>query len=302
MAVNLIWQAPGRHYWEYHWLRFLLGDVDLVEHQDTTGDGFTHHGRYKLILPDAIVIDTGRFSLSNDRRKYNELLEQRLAYFHEFTRQGCRVGLIHISDETGNDLPVEAYASFRFVLRNYLYPQFDALRHVRTIPLGYSGDGSAPAAGARNVSWSFMGTVWPGGPRTRMLQAMLEIPGGFIHTTPHFAQGMVPAPAYRSMLRRSLLCPAPRGDRTWDSFRLYEGLEAGCLPLVERADGYYRRLLGEHGLIEVGDWAEAARIARDLLADRTTLEARRNACSDWWQSYKGRLVREIGELVRVHLT
>jgi hypothetical protein len=302
MPFNLIWQIPARHYWEHRWLRFLLSGLDIVEHDDTTGDGFNHVGRYGLVLPDAIVVDTGRYALDPGADRHRQLLDRRLAYFDSFRRKDYKVGLIHISDEIGEDLPIQAYDNFALVLRNYAYPQFDALAQVRILPLGCSiMSGTIPDQGQRNIAWAFMGTVWPGGPRARMLQALLDVPGGFIHTTPQFGLGTLSPPVYGGILRRTLFCPAPRGDRTWDSFRLYEGLEMGCVPMVERAEGYFRRLLGEHPMIEIDDWSEAARLARALLEDRPTLDARRQACGDWWQATKARLAREVAALVRERL-
>ncbi|MBM3571857.1 MAG: hypothetical protein FJX52_05770 [Alphaproteobacteria bacterium] len=135
-----------------------------------------------------------------------------------------------------------------------------------------------------------------------MLQAMQDVEGGFVHMTPHFARNIIPPARYRDTLSRTWLCPAPRGDRTWDTFRLYEGLEMGCLPIVERADGYYRRLLGDHALIEAKDWPDAARIARELLADRPKLEMRRRACEEWWHNFKINLAGDIAAFIRGRLT
>ena len=146
-----------------------------------------------------------------------------------------------------------------------------------------------------------MGTIWPRGPRARMLKALLDLPGGYIHTTPHFGQAMLSAGAYGSILKRTLFCPAPPGDRTWDSFRLYEGLEMGCLPIVEHGQGYYRRLLGEHPMIEVADWDEAVPVVRELLANPTRAEERRQACAAWWQATKTRLARDVAALIRSRL-
>jgi hypothetical protein len=302
MPFNLIWQIPARHYWETRWLRFLLSGLDIVEHDDTTGDGFNHVGRYGLVLPDSIVVDTGRFSLAPKTGIHRRMMAQRLAYYEAFARPGNKVALIHIGDETGQDLPIRAYAHFAAAVRNYAYPQFDALDHVMTVPLGFgSMSGRDTASEPRNIAWAFMGTIWPRGPRARMLKALLDVPGGYIHTTPRFGQAMLSAGAYGGILRRTLFCPAPPGDRTWDSFRLYEGLEMGCLPIVEHGQGYYRRLLGEHPMIEVADWNEAVPVIRNLLANPAQAEERRQACEIWWQEWKARLVRDVAALMQGRL-
>ena len=147
MPFNLIWQIPARHYWEHRWLRFLLSELDIVEHDDTTGDGFNHVGRYGLTLPNAIVVDTGRFSQAPGTGAHQRMMAGRLAYYEAFRRQGHKIALVHLGDEMGQDLPIQAYANFAAVLRNYAYPQFDALAHVMTVPLGFasmSGDSAQP--------------------------------------------------------------------------------------------------------------------------------------------------------------
>jgi hypothetical protein len=86
-----------------------------------------------------------------------------------------------------------------------------------------------------------------------------------------------------------------------DSFRLYEALECGCLPVVERP-AYFAALLGDDlagSLVAATagwDAADAARLAA-LLADGAALEARRARCAAAWAAKKAALGRDV----RAHL-
>jgi hypothetical protein len=79
--------------------------------------------------------------------------------------------------------------------------------------------------------------------------------------------------AYASILENSVFAAAPGGWATApETFRLYEGLEAGAIPVVPDADlRYYRSLYGEVPFVP------------DSTDLRTVdLDSTQRACRSWW--------------------
>jgi len=97
----------------------------------------------------------------------------------------------------------------------------------------------------------------------------------------------------------SIFVPCPAGWQNLESFRTWEALEAGCIPIVERRPqfDYYAALCEDYPFPSVTDWAEAAPV---LEMSDTDLEALRQRCADWWQERKAALRARIGAaLLRV---
>ena len=97
-----------------------------------------------------------------------------------------------------------------------------------------------------------------------------------------------------------VLCPA--GPESPDSFRLYEALEAGAIPIADGATqhgpvpGYWQYVFG--GAVPfpvVGDWAELPAVLADL-SPRWAWHAAR--CSAWWIDFKRRMAYRMDDDVR----
>lgn len=123
---------------------------------------------------------------------------------------------------------------------------------------------------------------------------------GRIHRTPGFTQGMDPA-EYRDCMSAAKIAPAPSGAVSIDSFRVWEALEAGALPVadsVSPTDGltdYWQRLFGEVPFPTVQDWSQVSWAA--LLNEWPANAAK---VATWYAGYKrtlaGWLVEDLTAL------
>lgn len=181
------------------------------------------------------------------------------------------------------------------------HPHRDAdADHV--LPVGYPPDTPELAdryvTADRPLDWAFMGQVTHRR-REQAAQAMRGLDGGQLLETDGFTAG-VPREAYLADLAAAKLAPCPGGPQTPDTFRLWEALEAGCVPLVDTEAGeremvgYWRRMLGATPWPEVGDWVELGRLVRRELADWPANAVR---CSAWWQAYKRDLAYQLDDAV-----
>lgn len=156
--------------------------------------------------------------------------------------------LLHLSDEAGT--VDDFYEPWPFIMRQYWSPQLRERwgdQKLAFMPLGFATghnrhDDDSVISSERALNWTFVG--FPGHPTRRaMLNAMQNhVPGGVVHETSNVAVGfqwspdLLPAPEIARFMRNSKFCPAPMGFVAPDSFRLWEALEASCIPLLDAVD------------------------------------------------------------------
>jgi hypothetical protein len=118
------------------------------------------------------------------------------------------------------------------------------------------------------------------------------------HIEPHVALDTRTRPSIESeclsketfdrLLSESAFAPCPMGNATLETWRLYEAMEAGAIPLIERrlSMDYYRELLGEHPIPTFRSWDTTARVCRGLLADPAGLDSLQATIMTWWHAKK----------------
>jgi GR25 family glycosyltransferase involved in LPS biosynthesis len=155
-------------------------------------------------------------------------------YLQTLQANNIHVKVLHVSDEFGTD-NIEFYQqpNCKAVIRNYPRQDTPDLPHIVTIPLGYhhkaSLEQSAKSFDDRKLVWSFHGTNWFG--REELLTPWTPMmPNNCILTPGWNHPSMVKERDYLQMLSNSKFVPILRGNNP-ETFRLYEALEAGCIPV-----------------------------------------------------------------------
>ena len=170
--------------------------------------------------------------------------------------------ILHLSDEFGKD-PVQLYKlpMCKRVVRNYSRADVTDEKVV-TIPLGYAhgyGDHvSEKQWSDRTFVWSFHGTNWFSRgadlkPLERLIPHSLKLQREFLD------KDMTSPAEYRDLLKSSQFVPVPRGNSP-ETFRLYEALENGCVPLYVRSDGddvFWNWIHLKLPLLEFRSWTDA---------------------------------------------
>lgn len=126
-----------------------------------------------------------------------------------------------------------------------------------------------------------------------------------VYPTTGFTQGMAPL-EYRNWMLAAKIAPCPSGAVSVDSFRLWEALEAGAIPLadtVSPVDGpttYWQSLFSDIPFPLIEDWSTLPDVVTALLQD---WRATANRVGAWWMRYKRQLahwlvedLRELGAL------
>jgi len=138
------------------------------------------------------------------------------------------------------------------------------------------------------LDWYFAGQL-NHARRDDMAAAFRDQPNGLLLPSPGFTQGRAHGD-YAHGLASAKVAPCPSGLHTPDTFRLYEALEAGCIPLADgatpggRADDYWTYIFGGPPPFPVvGEWEHAPATMREILDG---WPANANRVGAWWQQWK----------------
>jgi hypothetical protein len=178
------------------------------------------------------------------------------ALFLSLEKQNIPFHVLHLSDEFGADsLSFYGLSMCKTIIRNY--PR--ALpRHPRlfVIPLGYHYRATTNKTWEeREWIWSFHGTDWFD--RSTQLEPLMIVEPHSCRFQPDWNHAtMTPKEEYLSIVGNSKFCPILRGNHV-ETFRLYEALEAGALPITTITDKGYLGWIEEHmGLSSLYPWTE----------------------------------------------
>ena len=266
MKLTFLWQGSSQR--ERDWIAEIFSPIAGEQIID---------GKHSVVLDDCLLLDSYLHSHPRD-------------YYEQF--RGKNAWLFHLSDETFEG-GYDRYECFRGVFRNYWSDIFNP-RRVLQIPLGYSEGIRSGANSLRNSDrpylWCFLGA---GGKSTRpeMLKAFEPLKPHFTHITDRGSVKRIDKQQYVSILRDSVFVPSSMGNVNLDCFRVYEALECGTIPLLEKRPrfDYFRQLFGPHPLPTFSSWDRAARFVASVRDDSLALDRLLTECSQWWSAYKKNL-------------
>lgn len=270
MAIPVVWWDQGRGNWD-HGL--------LMEVFDFHSQMFPQHNSKELIYPgEAIVIVTGKPKVA-PLRAWLETLKSGL--------------VILTSDEESYFDWKSAIPGHLDIWTSYYHPNKAEIKE--RILLGPPSriknhiiDHLAP----KKYLWSFMGQMQnPFRDKCINLLKSLkdsggELSNGFLHRAPMFG-GQVDGIEYQQYLditaqSKYVICPA--GSMCVDSFRFYEAMECGSIPITDKRSprdspdfNYWREVIGANTIITVNDWDELP----DILLNGRPYEG-----NFWWDRYK----------------
>jgi hypothetical protein len=143
--------------------------------------------------------------------------------------------------------------------------------------------------------------------REQCLAAILSIADSGVKgkhlTTNGFAKEAADQRTYLTYLAQTKIALCPSGVESPDTFRLYEALEAGCLPVVDafstnhQALGFWHYLFGEELPFPILPyWSDLPQLMPELLRD---YPANANRCASWWTLKKRQLYFKLIDDVRI---
>lgn len=162
----------------------------------------------------------------------------------------------------------------------------------RYIPIGYPPNTKEILSEIKDkhLRWMFAGQNTHQR-RKECVEQLRDLDAGLLVESEGFTQGLGQH-EYLANMGSAKTVPCPSGAVIPDTFRLYEALEAGAVPLVDAYDatggseGYWRFLFGEYPFPLIHSWGE---VGDNINFFNDTYPVRQNECFGWWQQYKRQL-------------
>jgi GR25 family glycosyltransferase involved in LPS biosynthesis len=213
------------------------------------------------------------------QRPYCNQLREELRTWPAFT-------LLHLSDEGGVD-PIDLYSwpACKGVVRNYVRKDLPKLAHVVTIPLGYHW--TSTRVQHRDLLWSFIGAEY-GGRKDYLRNFKAIEPNKCVFQPGWNSPTKCDKEEYTDSLQRSLCVPCP-GGANYETFRIYEALEAGAVPLLVEEYGsaeFLQYIKQWIPLATSPDWPTAARVLHGLTQKPDLFKEYRKSILLGWASMK----------------
>ncbi|MFN7055674.1 hypothetical protein [Hyphomonas sp.] len=214
-------------------------------------------------------------------------------------RQAGGCGLIHIGDEYYRG-DFAAYAAFDFVFRMMPFEGVES-PGVFPLPLGVTSDFGPECRtppGARELSWMFAGD-WKAD-RHVMARAFRDVPGGLLSLPKSYkGEAGISRAEYKAAMSNAVFAPCPSGNVCIETFRPYEALHLGAIPLIpkRRLSDPYGLLLGPHPLPSFEDWRGAAKFVAEMWATPAALDRLQAECLEWWDAFRPELSRRAAAFI-----
>jgi len=230
----------------------------------------------------------------------NEVAEKLAAW----SSAGAAFYVLHLSDEYAADR-VDFYdlPGCLGVIRNYLRKDVVESSKVCVIPLGFhwalprcNAPLNTPRPPFREFAWSFVGTAWAG--RKEKLQILQGIPdckSKVVFMEEWNSPKMLGREESLGILLNSWFVACPAGNNA-ETYRFYEALEAGAVPVIVKEDGseQFLQLIGRYLPIMVCDnWGHAAQLIFTLMKNVELYEQYRNSLLSAWEQCKIHVKKSI---------
>jgi len=209
--------------------------------------------------------------------------EKKIKLYEKLKLICSKILLFHLGDETGSYDLSQVYDKCTYIFRTFCSNKYFKNEKVKCIPLGYKSGIVNTKKSVRNYKWAFTGTPHKSS-RHDLLFQLSNIKPFFCHKTEKFNKKIILVDEMSDVLSSTEFVPCPNGFFHPDTYRLYEALECGCIPIVEDTYKYYDRLYPSNPFIKVGKWIDAKTIIKNWKFDQ--IKEKQEECNTWWNSYK----------------
>jgi len=290
MRIPVVWKSykedtPNRGYWDEGLLEYIF-----------SGEDFWHEDK---------MVESGGAIVIIPARSHSDKVDE----INEDIKNLDWVLIILAGDEE-NVFPIDKL-KHKCLLVYQMTPDFNKPK----IADRYLGDGWPPDAreligkndGVKDYDWAFSGQITHKRRKlaAKFMHALLEDEQykGFLNETERFTEGLS-RKDYYELLSRTKIAICPSGPETPDTFRFYEALEAGCVPIVDdkipknaKATNYWRYLFTNSASSDLPfpiltDWKKLKGVFVNYYDRYPNVN---NRVFSWWQQYKKKLEYNIKE-------
>jgi len=160
------------------------------------------------------------------------------------------------------------------------YPNQPPSEYYNWLPIWYPPHANNVSPLEKTIDWLFLGQI-NHQKRKEMRDEVYSIPKGMIYDTGGFSRGLERS-EYLSLMSRSKVVLCPRGNVSLDSFRIYEALECGSIPIAEGRT-FWTNMFGECQFPVVDNRSEWNTHLRNSIEIYDHLSPK---ISEWWKQTK----------------
>lgn len=214
--INLVWIINKNDMFETDWLYELLklGGIRYNEIEDLS--------RTKIYNNAIIVFNHASHEISYDN------------YFELYEKNNIPFIAIQLSDETlGVSYEFYKLNMCKYVFRNYYHPFHENNPNVKIFGMGYKKDFNKTQTNYYIFpwyNWCFIGTIHSS-ERIKSLKHFENIRPYCLITGDTFGKG-VDIATYKEIMCQSRFALCLMGQGNIETFRIYEAMEANCIPVV----------------------------------------------------------------------
>ena len=209
--------------------------------------------------------------------------EKKIEIYNKLKLVCSKIFLFHLGDESGAYDLSKVYKNCNYVWRTFCSNKYFKSNQVRCIPIGYKSGLVNKQENKRKYKWAFAGTPHKSS-RHDLLFQFADIKPFFCHKTDKFNEKIISVDEMSEVLSSTEFIPCPNGFFHPETYRLYEALQCGCIPIVEEAYKYYDRLFPNNPFIKVGKWVDAKVIIKSW--EESKIKKKQEECNSWWRGYK----------------
>jgi hypothetical protein len=301
--INVVWlsyhkpEILSRGYWDQGLLEEIISKLSMeavhhdgFENFSPEGEGYDHQGAIVVINGRTHIEDTDKINQDIARLRWCLFIEtgDEEAQFpwreikHPIMRVWMMLPRMNQHDDTHFKLP-----------QGYRPSTMEVLKDI--------------GKQERIQDWFFAGQVNHDRreqciAELRYLVASGENPRGSIIVTDGFGDEKISYEEYLKHMAMSKIVLCPSGIETPDSFRFYEALEAGCLPVVDQfstknqSPGFWKYLFGDDLHFPfLSYWDKLPALMPELIR---TWPERSAKCFAWWQQKKRSMVYQLEDDIK----
>ena len=194
--------------------------------------------------------------------------------------------LFHINDEQLDKRSMLIYDNFNFIWRTCCSPKYFLSNKIKCIPPGYKSgfEQKFEIDKKRKFKWRFFGTQHKSS-RHDMNFQLEKIEPNFVNRTDKFAdkQKSMDVKEMEKIYFDTNFAPCPAGFFHPESYRIYEALQCGVIPIVESIYNYFDKTYPNNPFIKIKRWSEAKEIIDNWSYDK--ILNKRKECINWWNKY-----------------
>ena len=215
-----------------------------------------------------------------------------------------RIIVVHLSDELRSrwdDIEFYENPSIKLIIRNYIRTDIPSKirSKVITLPLGYYRKVTQAAnLEDRALKWSFHGTSWFN--RKKMIEVLHTVEPHSLHVRETFESAGTGEDEYMADMMKSIIIPCPEGNNA-ESFRIYEALEAGCMPVLvdegHNLEFYTWIQKALPSIVIARSWEDSLRLFKMLDEKPDVFAERRFALAGEWARWKSHLRSVVKKFV-----